>query len=113
MDAQSRPHPLAHTINAAATALGISRRTVYQLLATGALRSVRVGARQRIPTAELARLLEVRSPCAPELIETAATLAEPVTAAPATVERDVEPSAPESGSEPLTPLSELMRRAGV
>jgi excisionase family DNA binding protein len=55
MDAQLiTPH--AFSVNQVAKALNISRRTVYNMLASGNLRAVRVGARQRIPAAELCRL---------------------------------------------------------
>ena len=53
---QNTPARLAYPINESARMLGVSRRTVYQLLARGELRAVRVGARQRIPAAELARI---------------------------------------------------------
>jgi excisionase family DNA binding protein len=38
----------------AAQALGVGRTTVYELLRTGELRSVRIGALRRIPTDTLA-----------------------------------------------------------
>jgi excisionase family DNA binding protein len=38
----------------AAQALGVGRTTVYELLRTGELRSVRIGALRRIPTDALA-----------------------------------------------------------
>jgi excisionase family DNA binding protein len=47
---------MAHPINEAAELLAVDRRTVYRMLARGELRAVRVGARQRIPADELARL---------------------------------------------------------
>jgi excisionase family DNA binding protein len=37
----------------AARALGLSRARVYQLLATGELGSVKIGASRRVPTADL------------------------------------------------------------
>lgn len=60
MDTQTciTPARLAHPINEAAELLAVDRRTVYRLLARGQLRSVRIGARQRIPHDELARLLQ-------------------------------------------------------
>ena len=58
MDTQTNltPRRLAHPINEAAALLAVDRRTVYRMLARGELRAVRVGARQRIPADELARL---------------------------------------------------------
>lgn len=57
MDSQhNTPMRLAYPINESAHLLGVSRRTVYQLLARGELRAVRIGDRQRIPADELARL---------------------------------------------------------
>ena len=53
---QNTPARLAYPINESAALLGVSRRTVYELIRRGTLRPVRVGARQRIPAAELARL---------------------------------------------------------
>ena len=52
------PARLAYPINESAALLGVSRRTVYELIRRGTLRPVRVGARQRIPAAELARLTQ-------------------------------------------------------
>lgn len=51
------PSRIAYPINETADLLGVSRRTVYELIARGELRSVRIGARQRVPAAELERLL--------------------------------------------------------
>ena len=47
---------LAYPIDEAATLLGVSRWSVYKLIRQGELRPVRIGARQRIPAAELARM---------------------------------------------------------
>ena len=47
---------LAYPIDETAALLGVSRRTVYELIARGELRPVRIGARQRIPADELARI---------------------------------------------------------
>jgi excisionase family DNA binding protein len=41
----------------AARALGIGRSTVYELMQTGQLESVRIGACRRIPAADLAALV--------------------------------------------------------
>ena len=51
------PRRLAHPINETAVLLAVTRRTVYRLLARGELRSVRIGARQRIPAEQLERLM--------------------------------------------------------
>lgn len=48
---------LAVSVSETAQALGICRDSVYSLLHSGALRSVRVGARQLIPVSELRRLV--------------------------------------------------------
>lgn len=45
--------------------LSISRPTLYRLLSKGELRSVRVGARQRIPASELERLMAASTAVAP------------------------------------------------
>lgn len=55
---QNTPARLVYPINESAALLGVSRRTVYELIRRGTLRPVRVGARQRIPAAELARLIQ-------------------------------------------------------
>lgn len=57
MNTQPRTPRLAYSINEAATALSISRRSVYTMIAEGRLRSVRIGARQRVPVAALDELL--------------------------------------------------------
>jgi len=53
------PHPaaLAYSIDEAAHVLGVSRRTIYELIAEGRLRSAKLYARRLIPRAELERLL--------------------------------------------------------
>ncbi len=53
---QPLPHRAAHPINEAAELLAVDRRTVYRLIARGELRAVRIGARQRIPAAEIDRI---------------------------------------------------------
>lgn len=50
------PSRLAYPIDETAALLGVSRRTVYELISRGELRPVRIGARQRIPAAELQRI---------------------------------------------------------
>lgn len=52
------PRRLAYSIDEVASAVGISRDLVYELIASGRLKTVPVGARRRvIPTHELERLL--------------------------------------------------------
>ncbi len=53
----STPHRLVHPINEAAELLAVDRRTVYRLIASGELKPVRIGSRQRIPAEQLARLV--------------------------------------------------------
>jgi excisionase family DNA binding protein len=48
---------LLYTTNEAAEALAISRTTLYALLRTGTLRSVRIGTARRIPASALTELL--------------------------------------------------------
>lgn len=48
---------LAHSVIEAAALLGISRTSVYTLLTSGALRSVRVAGRRLIPRAAIEELL--------------------------------------------------------
>jgi excisionase family DNA binding protein len=56
------------TINTFRRKLGLSRKTVYRWIASGAVRSVRVGGQWRIPRYEvcLVRCKGVRRCCAPE-----------------------------------------------
>lgn len=51
------PFRTAYCIDETALLLGVNRRLVYELLSKGKLKSVRVGARQRNPAGEIARLL--------------------------------------------------------
>jgi excisionase family DNA binding protein len=43
------PEPLVDSINDAAVRLGLSRTTLYELMASGQLRSIKVGKRRLIP----------------------------------------------------------------
>ncbi len=45
--------PLLHTPEEAALLLGIGRTAVYQFIASGQLRSVKIGRRRRIPASAL------------------------------------------------------------
>lgn len=49
--------PLAHSPESAARRIGTNTRAIYTLLATGELRSIKLGKRRLIPDAELQRLL--------------------------------------------------------
>jgi excisionase family DNA binding protein len=53
---------LAISVEEAARRLGIARSTAYQYVRTGALPSVRLGARLLVPTAALEQLLTVAPP---------------------------------------------------
>jgi excisionase family DNA binding protein len=46
---------LLHNVSEASGLTGLSRSTLYELMRTGALASVKVGSRRLIPTAELER----------------------------------------------------------
>lgn len=50
--------PLVYTPEQAAEQLQVSRRKVYELLRTGALRSVKIGKLRRIPARALDEFLE-------------------------------------------------------
>ncbi|WP_322769649.1 excisionase family DNA-binding protein [Frankia sp. Cr1] len=43
------PPPLLHTVRSAQRELGLSRATIYRLLESGALESIRIGSARRIP----------------------------------------------------------------
>ncbi len=43
------PEPLVDSVNDAAVRLGLSRTTLYELMASGQLRSVKIGKRRLIP----------------------------------------------------------------
>lgn len=49
---------LAFTINDAARAVGLSRSTIYRLIAAKQLRTIRIGSRTLIPTASLQQLCD-------------------------------------------------------
>lgn len=57
--ARAEVERLAYSPREAARALGCSHQTVYNLITSGALRSVCIGARRLIPRDELERLLRV------------------------------------------------------
>ena len=54
----STTEPLAHSPDTAAKRLGTNTRAVYTLLASGELRSFKLGKRRLIPDAELQRLVQ-------------------------------------------------------
>ena len=49
---------LAYSVEEAAAIIGISRRTVYELLRTGQLRSVKIGSRRLIRHTDLERFID-------------------------------------------------------
>lgn len=59
MDASKQTHEqrLAYGIEEAARAIGVSRGHLYELIARGEVRSVKLGDRRLIPTDELRRVL--------------------------------------------------------
>ncbi len=50
--------PLAYTVQQAASALALGASTVYELVASGALKSVRIGRRVVVPVDECAAFLK-------------------------------------------------------
>lgn len=54
------PEPLAHSVSETCILLGLSRGTVYQLVHSGQLRSVRIGRRIVIPRVAIKEILEKR-----------------------------------------------------
>ena len=59
-EAQDAGKPLAADKKGAAREIGVSKRTVERLIANGELKTVRVGRRRLIPTAELIKFLKQR-----------------------------------------------------
>lgn len=49
--------PDAYTVNASCWKIGVSRSTLYQLIAAGQIRSVKIRGRRMIPTTEIKRLV--------------------------------------------------------
>ncbi len=54
--AEPAHEPATFSINDAASRLGISRRTIYRMLADGTLKSITISSQQRIPRSELDRI---------------------------------------------------------
>lgn len=52
--------PLAHSPDSAAKRIGTNTRAIYNLIATGELRSFKLGKRRLIPDAECQRLIQRR-----------------------------------------------------
>lgn len=50
--------PLAHTVPDACQRLGVSRSTLYELIASGEIRSFKVGKRTLIAESELQQLIQ-------------------------------------------------------
>jgi excisionase family DNA binding protein len=55
------PEPLVDSINDTAVRLGLSRTTLYELISSGQLRSIKLGKRRLIPRDAQRELLESRS----------------------------------------------------
>jgi excisionase family DNA binding protein len=51
------PSKIAYTIKEATAAIGLSRSTIYKLMASGELQTIRIGQRRLIPARALNRLL--------------------------------------------------------
>ena len=49
--------PVSYNINDAAAALGLSRRTIYNLIDAGKVRKVKIGRRSVIPAADILALM--------------------------------------------------------
>jgi excisionase family DNA binding protein len=58
--ATTSPTPLLWSPTEAAKRLGIGRATVYELLTTGQLASLKIGARRLIPDSEVRRFIDAR-----------------------------------------------------
>lgn len=54
---------LAYSVDEAADMIGISRRSIYELLRSGQLRSVKIGARRLVRRSDLDTFLEELEPC--------------------------------------------------
>lgn len=57
-DNNTQVSPLAHSPEAASQRLNVPLRTIYSLLASGELRSFKLGRRRLIPDVECERLVE-------------------------------------------------------
>lgn len=49
--------PVSYNINDAAAALGLSRRTIYNLIDAGQIRKVKIGRRSLIPATDILALM--------------------------------------------------------
>lgn len=58
MEDKPKVEPLAHSPDRAGQRIGISTRAVYELIATGELRSFKQGKRRLIPDVECQRLVQ-------------------------------------------------------
>jgi len=54
------PAPLAHRIPDACRRLGIGRSSLYELIRTGEVRTIKIGSRTLIPEAELQNVIDSR-----------------------------------------------------
>jgi excisionase family DNA binding protein len=62
MDAQTDTQRLAYSLEESAQAIGLSRRTLYNLIEAGSLRTVKLGRRRVVPVEELTRILADAQP---------------------------------------------------
>ena len=54
------PVPLAHRIPDACHRIGVGRSTIYELIKSGEIRTIKIGARTLVPDTELQRLIANR-----------------------------------------------------
>jgi len=57
VDTTTKQEPLAHSPESAARRIGTNTRAIYNLIASGELRSFKLGKRRLIPDAECQRLV--------------------------------------------------------
>lgn len=54
------PAPLAHRIPDACRRLGIGRSSLYELIKSGEIRTIKIGSRALVPEAELQKVIDSR-----------------------------------------------------
>ena len=52
--------PISHTVNAACARIGVGRTFLYDLIARGEIRVIKLGTRTLVPESELRHLIESR-----------------------------------------------------
>lgn len=60
MTTDTQSAPLAHRINDAARRLSVGRTTLYELINSGELKTIKIGGRTLIPESELQRAIASR-----------------------------------------------------